>query len=859
MTTLATYTTGDELRGCGCDGLVDGDVVDGDAEGRGGVIGGTVYRGLLADRVAELERQMSDSTLVAVPGYRGWVLANVLSFLEGGHYGADFTTGQSDVLRESRVHLRGAAFGLRVIGGTPGKTWRWYVPVAGSLSDADLAVGFSLREKTADVWGPDAKPRTGEELDSITPETGDGSDSSEEKVPSHVEHARTLWITLFGKDPVLKTVKILDYANVPSKAVKNNGYLAWTNSATRIYVSRTADRYPILLETTLRHEAVHVRQFHDGGRPDTYQKGIQYERDAYQEGLPRLQKARDMAQGDERSVIDELIKGSEGTIAKLDKALADGEARAGAERERQHRRFLIARGLLPDHRSLIDLYEPPKGQRNPSAVESLDELEEADELDAYDTNHDALAELLTGELADPPDDLGESWADESDDMGSAEFIGSEHKEIGDDGSGNETSIIAFGNPPRLLSFGDVVGLAGDYFDTYDQMRDLGSTASGRSELEWARWHGLGPKDRRAPEPVVSDKVKDRVVERYLLLAGRNVSHFSAGGTGWQAYSVWHGKAIADALEAGQTSDEVVWRRALTKEAFGDHFLTDIFSAGHVRTPRRAIQDWYARHLPGTSDAFVQYMAKFIFDRLDERQQLPPLLWWLGWVTRSIMADRVRALGGEAVKSFSLGDIIGLALHDHDNKGLVVVSDVGPDGHLVPGGYTWTAVGDAHLGRSRQGAETKAMATAAVIGSLRDLERVRGVGVRLGSRAVTLAQKGDEVRRALGPTGFAARPYVPRESPVAGANLPFTRSDGARAPLDWRWGQLGDSAYRAVDDTLRHTIASELRAMAGKVDDPISAPLGIKVYGTRNAFLAFVRHLRDEGIGAIEKAVGKPAR
>jgi hypothetical protein len=141
------------------------DDLENDAEDRSGSLGVAVYRPLLGVRVADLERQMTDSRLASVPGYRGWVLANVLSFLEGGHYGADFIKDQSDVLRESQVHLRGAAFGLRTIGGTPGKTWRWYIPQAGSLSTTDLASGFSVKNKTAEIWGPDAKAYTGEQAD----------------------------------------------------------------------------------------------------------------------------------------------------------------------------------------------------------------------------------------------------------------------------------------------------------------------------------------------------------------------------------------------------------------------------------------------------------------------------------------------------------------------------------------------------------------------------------------------------------------------------------------------------------------------------------------------------------------------
>lgn len=105
------------------------------------------YPLLVADRVLDLERQMSNPDLVALPGYRGWVLANVMSFLEGGHYGST----QDEVARESRFHLRGAIAGLRTRGIKPGKNWVWYVPGAKSLSQQELAFGFQLYFKTAEA------------------------------------------------------------------------------------------------------------------------------------------------------------------------------------------------------------------------------------------------------------------------------------------------------------------------------------------------------------------------------------------------------------------------------------------------------------------------------------------------------------------------------------------------------------------------------------------------------------------------------------------------------------------------------------------------------------------------------------
>lgn len=112
-----------------------------------------VYALLVRDRLLDLERQMSNPDLVDLPGYRGWVLANVMSFLEGGFY----AESQRDAARESRWHLRGALVGLRTAGIKPGKTWAWYVPIGRSLSEEDLANGFQLVFKTAEVLDPNGQ------------------------------------------------------------------------------------------------------------------------------------------------------------------------------------------------------------------------------------------------------------------------------------------------------------------------------------------------------------------------------------------------------------------------------------------------------------------------------------------------------------------------------------------------------------------------------------------------------------------------------------------------------------------------------------------------------------------------------
>ena len=298
-------------------------------------------------------------------------------------------------------------------------------------------------------------------------------------------------------------------------------------------------------------------------------------------------------------------------------------------------------------------------------------------------------------------------------------------------------------------------------------------------------------------------------------------------------------------------------------------------------PRAAIRDWYGRQMPGP-ERLLSYMANFMYDRLDERQQLQRRARFFEWIAGSVteaMVTRIKTIGGEAVNTFSLGDIVGLALHNFDNTGLQVVSEVDANGRNIPGGHRWRAVGDSHLGTRGHdatrasisgcrddgrdhdrvdGSQTRTMATAAVRASLADLERVRRVGAEIGSRPVSTAQKATAVKQALGGPIFAAKGFIPREDRTPSANVAM-EADAGRAPLEWRWGQLGDVAYCAVDKTVKGQIAAELRVLACEVQDPVEGSLGVKIYGTRNAYRSFVQHLSADGIKAIETAVGKPAR
>jgi hypothetical protein len=78
--------------------------------------------------------------------------------------------------------------------------------------------------------------------------------------------------------------------------------------------------------------------------------------------------------------------------------------------------------------------------------------------------------------------------------------------------------------------------------------------------------------------------------RYLNLSSTNWDHF--GEWAVLAYQAGHAVALGQAITAHNIIDPTQARAALAKayamNAFADHFLSDLFSAGHIRNPRRQI-------------------------------------------------------------------------------------------------------------------------------------------------------------------------------------------------------------------------------------------------------------------------------
>ncbi|NUU18714.1 S8 family serine peptidase [Cellulomonas humilata] len=627
---------------------------------------------------------------------------------------------------------------------------------------------------------------------------GDAGDAPDQD-PAYLKAARTVWKGLPGVD---QRVTIRPLSDAPSRHVATSTFQAWTNSATEIFVSDLGTD-PEVWKVVLFHEALHVHQFLEWGRPVSYEQMMIYEADAYR-GTHTW--------GSGKGRIDAFY------LAQFDKSasvFSSGLARIRAKkltpaaREAEFKKFMLDGGFLPKGAKIdriADLYEVWPAPRKPAGGGRRGRTGDTEEA--------------------------------------AEFAGREHRAVADAGAGaiGPTSLV-FEGSPKALGFGEVVALAGDYFASYDQMRELARSSNGRAQLAHARWSATasGSGSTRPPEPTGDDAAIRAVNDRAARLAATNVSHFSAEGANWREYSSWHAKALTDAVGAG--ADDRAWRKAVAKEAFGLHFLTDAFAAGHVRTPRGEIQAWYAKRYPG-SQPMIDYLARFVFERLVARNRIPSIGLKFPGKAREKIADDIRQRAGAAADTYSLGDVVSLALHDFDGNGLYVVSDKDSRGRSVPGGHHWRAVGDGRLptGRSSQD-EAWRMAVAGVRASVGELRQVRAAGQRAGAARVPATGRADIIRRVLAADGrstFAARAFVPREDP--GRNPALQATGGTRAPLDWHWKSLGPVARAALDSTMRQRIPAELGSLVAATQDP----------DHRVVLGEFVQHLKDEGIAVLEK-------
>ena len=378
-----------------------------------------------------------------------------------------------------------------------------------------------------------------------------------------------------------------------------------------------------------------------------------------------------------------------------------------------------------------------------------------------------------------------------------------------------------------LTFGDFVAL-GDWFEDIEDVRrimrgeklagedDVGIVKADKSrnypstigQLHYAVLVKIRPKNKTEADKAEQDYMgtlffkadKDAVEERYGRLKTHNIKHFpnplegdeklstaekatrTKDGKPFGAiaqYRASHLEAIGLAMSAGQLGDERLHGEALAMDGFACHFLTDMFSGSHTRTPRASIEAYWDKKIPAFDDKLVKWLA----DQVTVAVNRDPTGWkeWLG-VSVGAPFNAVRWKARQKIRKvvppLSFGDVVGLVIHDWEGAH-------GKDMHgpLVDvAGHRLRTVGDERLMpvlkafekpksdaqltailKNKKGGDaerTFAGATLAVRASVADVERAYELGRKKRKRA-------DIVASLKGKDGlFAPERYIPKPVPDA---------------------------------------------------------------------------------------------
>ncbi len=386
-------------------------------------------------------------------------------------------------------------------------------------------------------------------------------------------------------------------------------------------------------------------------------------------------------------------------------------------------------------------------------------------------HHAAGRRLIAHELAHVVQQSGPSQETVVHRFGSAE-----HVEIGSRAvPGTNVLIRGYGNVP----YGEMIAMMGDYFESLNEMQQVASSGpSGREQIDLVRWkvHPTGPR------PAVGTDVEDAVQARYEQLAARNESHFSTGSSpgnsNRERYIDLHTQAIRAANMAGLMPSTVqpYWPESL--EAASNHYLTDAFSAGHIRTPRGEVQQYWNSLYPGFSNNLISliscYMAAYIRD-VDRPSRFPLGRLsvdtirdgvHLGVIDIDGVRDTVQRLAGPSLGNFGIGDFISIAMHDADNRGLDVTSAAGPSGTAGAAPFRWRALGDEHLYSLPAGTTS----TPALVTAQQQTQQMVESAVRLSYGEVQQARALSVPLATLSnPANFRALALIPREDTASTTN------------------------------------------------------------------------------------------
>lgn len=311
-------------------------------------------------------------------------------------------------------------------------------------------------------------------------------------------------------------------------------------------------------------------------------------------------------------------------------------------------------------------------------------------------------------------------------------------------------------------------------------------------------------------------VERAVRDGYLSLAAVNDDHFvapgrsdattgSGFGSAPSAYRRLHRMALDEAWRLGRERGDL--SRAMAREAAAQHYLTDAFAAGHLRTPVADIRRYWRERYPGFWEHLQRRVASDTATALRELSSVLKLV-PARYLHQRTYAELTGRTSG--YPELSVGDLVARCFHDWDNL----------HGLEVDGGHT--VFGDGHIDEG----DTTALALAAVRAGNDDVE----AAFELGRSGRSLAGENlyAAVRDARGAEGdaFRAEAMVPRVS-------------AANAPQNWRAPDVQSLWASPVVGSGSTTVGDALAAMLEPQEEFIRQleALGEGLAGTHGVFAA----------------------
>jgi Domain of unknown function (DUF4157) len=414
-------------------------------------------------------------------------------------------------------------------------------------------------------------------------------------------------------------------------------------------------------------------------------------------------------------------------------------------------------------------------------------------------------------------------------------------------------------PGLTLTYGDFTAMGGDHFAKFADLEDKASGADGVAKIN----KFIDVVDgRRKGEYEDAGTIDAEWAERYKNLAFENIPHFSKGGTALETWKKNHYQALKGAANGAYMGNFSMVQRAYAINAFGDHFLTDSFSGGHIRVPRMKIIEHYKDFFDQHLDSILNYIYLSIGDQIVlQLFQDHPNITGTGLLTgHNFCTDNKKAISTfrekaeEQMKSNNLGPAdlkkllthyvggaVSKVLHDDDNKnGLNVKSKKHPEG--------WKAFGDGRLDAVGQKFVVEAVEV-----SKNELVKAINIGLDLKNEKDD-PKLYEKVKPWVYPVS-EIESYIPetditKEAPLPEWRLDPTGWDMMAQPMQLKLAAL---VKKYLDD-------KTLEAMIGKIDKSVELEVdwSPNVYARpRDATRIVIQKFRDNPAEFLELAANAP--